>query len=1132
MTYFSPFTSRSSTEGQLASASARRSSRSSQSRIVLGRSALGRTGSALALMSAGLLVSCGGRGAKPIIFLDQAQGQVSTSNGKSPTATPYNGDQYIVDPHGGGRELDVVISSMYWGRLVDVYDRAPSGDSRLVYPDYVIGEDVVSELSKWEVDSNVVTGEVRLTILAQNEIDADANGVQIKDAFDFLLEEASATVTDIEFRDTEAIGTLTRIARNCAIVVQFDDLIDEETIVNGDTVKVLTGNPPVIPFDARIFADPNFGGLDPVTGEFHSTRMIVDMTVNQTELTENDSLPLNSLGLPLSNSQFLANVAIFIPTLQSPSNGQFRLLTNLDGRRLATVGNEPFETNPTADVVRAMRTGTSSEPNNGFLIDTVAPAVLGGQSIFIPLANITRPINADEPSEPDFGYEFEIDFAYITVGCAVDALAGHIVQVSNTLLLEVLESATQAGGTVTSLLVSAPRDRDPIAPEDIAGNALYRYPWRPEYAGLGVAPCFLNFAPSAGTAPATNVPNAAQVAITFSEAMDPESFGAFDTFRISRNAAQTFYQNVVGSIAFSPDLREARFQPVLPFANTGPYAGDANVLDYFLTIVSDETNGGLRDLAGNLLDSVLPTVSFTVASTPTFRNGGYVFRFSGANLDETGDAIGELRGQVIQLPDQGIIRPRPVSRFARFVDQSQPMVAVMQTPAVPGVQTPLSNLGSRLHHLWRYSDMGLDVSRQDGTFVDLDVEFAYLSPVGGQIVAAFYPEYSVGMAHSRRSPDEFLNQLSFYPDYANSGFASGSSFADTYLQVPDQQPQPMHARELGFVVATTELATADSGTPLLRLPMNKGLDPEDRELFTWRNTSITTRGQLAPNGSTIGPGVPSEQEVQIVGFPACFGSVWGGGGDNGLPTAALPLLIEHRTYPTETLALINFDIVISNGSSKDPSHRAFSTGGYNTSGAAVVKNPDLQTSPTGGFQGLTGPGLPPLGAITAGLDNTVYFGQVDFVVRISRAFSTAIDANAQPDPIYTTVVVEPSSVSQPLGTQVNLAFRGHDTVIATAPPGPGNQILDASFLDVYGEHAPVATNGLTTCTGAPPLLASQPTAFMNTDFVFTAPTAPGWRSSINQLSGIRYVQHRITFLNNTDSGLSPTLSSIGVAFTY
>jgi hypothetical protein len=55
---------------------------------------------------------------------------------------------------------------------------------------------------------------------------------------------------------------------------------------------------------------------------------------------------------------------------------------------------------------------------------------------------------------------------------------------------------------------------------------------------------------------------------------------------------------------------------------------------------------------------------------------------------------------------------------------------------------------------------------------------------------------------------------------------------------------------------------------------------------------------------------------------------------------------------------------------------------------------------------------------------------------------------------------------------------------------------------------------------------------MNTDFVFTAPTAPGWRSSINQLSGIRYVQHRITFLNNTDSGLSPTLSSIGVAFTY
>jgi len=1121
MTYFSPFTSRSSTEGQLASTSARRSA--------LSRSALSRTGSALALVSAGLLVSCGGRGAKPIIFLDQAQGQVTTSNGKSPSATPYNGDQYIVDPHGGGRELDVVITSMYWGRLVDVYDMTPGGDSSLVYPDFVIGEDVVSELNKWEIQSNVITGEVRLTILAQNEIDTNASGVQIKDAFDFLLEEAASTVTAIEFRDAEAVGTLTRIARNCAIVVQFDDLIDEETIVNGDTVKVLTSNPPVIPFDARIVADQNFGGLDPVTGTFHSTRLIVDMTVSQSELTENDPLPLNSLGLPLSNSEFLANVAIYFPTIQSPASGQFRLLTNLDGRKLATVGNEPFEDNPTADVVRAVRTGTSSEPNNGFMIDTVAPAVIGGQNIFIPLAGVTRPINADEPSEPDFGYEFEIDFAYITVSCAVDALAGHIVQVSNTLALEVLESATQVGGAVTSLLVSAARDGDPITPEDIAGNGLYRLPWRPEYTGLGVAPCFLNFAPSAGTAPATNVPNTAQVALTFSEAMDPESFGAFDTFRISRNAAQTFYQNVVGSIAFSPDLREARFQPVLPFSNTGPYAGDTNVLDYFLTIVSNTTNGGLRDLAGNLLDSVPPTISFTVANTPTFRNGGYVFRFSGANLDENGDAVGELRGQVIQIPSQGIIRPRPVSRFSRFVDQSQPMLAVMQTPVVPGVQTPLSNLGSRLHQMWRYSDMGLDVSRQDGTFVDLDVEFAYLSPVGGQIVAAFYPEYSLGMAHSRRSPDEFLNQLSFYPDYANSGFASGSSFEDTYLQVNGQQPQLMHERQLGFLVATTELATAESGTPLLRLPMNKGLDPDERALFTWRNTSITNRGQLAPNNTTIGPGVPSEQEVQIIGFPACYGSVWGGGGDNGLPTAALPLLIEHRTYPTETLALINFDIVISNGSSKDPSHRAFSTGGYNTTGAPVVKNPDLQTTPTGGFQGLTGPGLPPLGATTPGLDNSVYFGQVDFVVRISRAFSTAIDANGQPDPTYTTVVVEPSSTSQPLGTQVNLAFRGHDTVIALAPPGPGNQILDAAFLDVYGEHAPVTTNGLTTCTGTAPALAAQPTAFMNTDFVFSS---PAWRTSITQLAGIRYVQHRITFVNNTDSGLTPTLSSIGVAFTY
>jgi hypothetical protein len=1077
-------------------------------------------GTTLGLAAAALVAGCGGRGEKPILFVDQATGQISTSNGKFDGATPYNGDQYIVDPHGGGQDQQLRMSQMYWGRLVDIFDET----NTLVYGDFVIGEDVRSEPSKWTLETNPVTGKTRLVILETNTIAVDANGVQVKDAFDLLVEEAEAGTTQIDFRDVDEVGVLTRIARNCAIVVQFTDLIDESTIVLNDTIKILTGNPPSVPFDARILPDPNHGGREPSTGEFQTTRILIDTTVTPIEQAALDvPVALNNLGLPGSTSEILANVAIYFPTEISASNGQFRRLTNLRGRPITTTGSEPIADSPTLDVVRAMRTGTADEPNNGFLVDVDPPRVLGSQDVFVPIPGITRPADADEPTEANYGFDFEINYSFLTIACAVNSEVGHAIQVSNSLIVDVVEAVNQAAGSLTGVRVRVPRELGPVEPEDLGGSALYLYTWQDAYAGLGLAPCFLRFAPTPATAPATDVPNDAQVALRFSEAMDPASFGAFDSFRVTRNATPTtFYQYVVGEIGFAPDLREFRFLPVAPFSNQSPPTGtiDTNPLDYFLTIVSNSTNGGLRDLAGNLLASVPPPVTFTVSNTTVVRNSGYVFRFSGANLDENGDGNPDSRGSFSQIIEDGRIVPRPVTRFARTIDANQPIVAIMPVPAVIGVQTPLSNLGSRLHQIWRYSDMGLDISRTNGSFNDLDAEFAYLAPVGGQIVAAFYPEYSLGMAHSRRHPDEINDVLTGFPEFANSGFQSGSTYADTYLAVTGAQPFPMHPRTEGFVVASSELATSELGTPLLRLPLNKGLDPGERTTFTWRNTSITTRGQLGPGGTTVGPGVPTRTEVQALGFPGCWGAVWGLGGDQGIPTVGLPLLLEHRTYPTETLALINFQISISNGSSRDPSHRAFSTGGYNPQGSAVVKNPDLEISPSGGFNGLTGPGLPQLGAPTPGLDNTVYFGQVDFVVRLSRGFTIPVDASGAPDPVYIRVVLEPTAAQQPLGTAVQLAFRAHDTLI----PG-ANRILNAANIDVYGEEAP--PNGLTTCVGQPPNQTPQSNNFAG--FSFNAPT---WRDLITQVNGNRYVQYRITFVNNVESGFSPSLSSLGVAYTY
>ncbi|MEZ5978908.1 MAG: hypothetical protein R3F34_11885 [Planctomycetota bacterium] len=1085
-------------------------------------------GAVVALAFLGL-AACGGRGGRTLPLVDQAVGQVGTGATKPEgTQTAYNGDQYLVDPHDGGTAGTLRLMEMYWGRLVDIYDfDSLTATSNLVYSDFIIGDNIASEVGKWTVQTNAVTGETRVTVQYKNQIGTDLNldGVvdfRDKDNFDLLVEELAATPTTIEPHDVDETGQFTRIARNGAIGMRFQDLVDESTIILNDTVKVLTGSPPTMPFDARIIADPNFGGVDPVTNTFHSTRIIVDTTVSEFEqITIEDSVSTNTLGLPGSSSVLVSNVAIQIPT--TVGGGQFNRLRNLAGKPIGEVGNEPIVSSlPTKDVIRAMRTGTPDEDNNGFLLDNESPTMVASQNVIVPGGTV---LNAVAPTDAQFGYEFLIDMSFSIIGCAVDAAPGDVVQFSNTLFGEVVQSTPQSGGTVNALRVRIPREQGSHVPADLGGSAVYLFGWRSTF-GSTQAPCFLRFSPSAQSPPVGAVPNDAQVSIRFSEAMDPSSFGAYKSFRITRNQnASTMHQFVIGEIGFAPSLREFRFIPALPFSNQA-YTGDTNPLDYFVTLVSDETSGGVRDLAGNFLSTSLPAnTAFTVSNSTVISNGGYAFGFEALNLDENGDGTSDTRGQFLQDVATGSIAPRAVSHFSKVIDTTIPIVAAMATPAAVGLQTPLSNLGSRLHKQWRYADMGMNVSRTDGSFYDIDVEFTYLNPVGGQVTAAFYPEFLQALAHSAHNPDEWANDGSGYVVQTNSGFATNTTYDDTYLQVPGANPKIVHAPQLGFEVSSAGIFTAETGLPLLRFPLNNGLAVQDRKLFTWRDTSETKRGALLANGNTKGYGVPLRRELEPVGITECYGSVWGGGNDKGVPTAGLPLLLEYRCYPTETLSLINFGFLISSGTSNQPKHRAFSTGGYNTAGAAVVKNPDLETNPTGGFNGVTGPGLPQLGAPTTGLDNSVYFGQTDFVVRVSRAFTILVDANGNADPNYVRLLQEPSPALQPLGTSISFAFRGHDSNIT----GASTAMFNAGNIDVYGEQVPTNANGLTQVTSQPgqvPITCGS-TGFV--PFVFENPT---WSSNINSVDLLRFVQYRISFVSNLESELVPRLSSFSVAYQY
>jgi hypothetical protein len=48
---------------------------------------------------------------------------------------------------------------------------------------------------------------------------------------------------------------------------------------------------------------------------------------------------------------------------------------------------------------------------------------------------------------------------------------------------------------------------------------------------------------------------------------------------------------------------------------------------------------------------------------------------------------------------------------------------------------------------------------------------------------------------------------------------------------------------------------------------------------------------------------------------------------------------------------------------------------------------------------------------------------------------------------------------------------------------------------------------------------------------FPSPASKEWADSPTELNGARYLQMRVTFTANPESGLTPVLSAVGVAYT-
>lgn len=1003
--------------------------------------------------------ACGGGGG------GGAAGGVSAAGGFR--AKPEGG-WFFQDEHRSGHASRLALVEITWGRLVDVHavDGTGAALGEPVMRDFVINENLQGEPGNFVLETSPITQKTRLVV--QRVVGAPDDG---RGTFEALLARAALGLPGVLPRsESESeVTPFSFVARNACLVLRFDDLLadDEEHVRElADDVRLVTGYPPRTPHAARLVFDPNHGGI--AGGRFHSTRVLVDLTVTEAEAADSPvPLALNSLGLPRSERlSRKPNVVLRLPTRTDPGSGQFTRLVNLSGRPVDPQGSRPYDgESPTLDLVRAVRAGNEEDTNNGFLLDFHPPRVVGTWPCAVTGA---RALDGAR-----FEWSIDLDFSSV---CYKAPGPPDIVAVGER-FLEVTEPAEPPDAAGRTELRA--RVLNATAPEEseLIGLATYQTLYR---AGLDVERgCWLRFAPAPRIFPAAEVHPEALTTVRFSEPVDPNSARPFDslmTLRGPEDTPATPDTLVVGRLQPSLDLRELTFLPSVPYAHRGERP---------IYAVRIPSAGGVTDLAGNELLEPLPDIQFSIDPTAPFVNSGsFVLRFD--SPDEL-EPIGfpDLRGQFTYDFFRGAILPRAVVYATRPVDRSNPIVSIM-SGFPPGVATPLSPLGSKLQAVWRYADLGWSI--RDETKYNLDVIGLYWSPARGLVTSDFYEELEILLAHSTKLPDEqkrgpFTGGMK----YPVSGLWEGPTpFRDNILLDPDSPQVVMHERALGYRVNPGDLSFSPIGTPLMPWPVNRG--GGELVSFTWRDTAVITRG------GQYGAGVPMDSEVgPPLGLENTIGSFAPAG---QVPTVGLPLLIEVRCYPSQTgIGLNPLAINLASNISAAPNFRAYSTGGFDTSGMRVTKNPDLEPFPTGGFN----PGSRPPGKPTARTaDNALYLGAMDYVIRISRVHTIWIDSRSVA-PHYTEVVVEPGDEARPPGTRIQVDFRGAERFVDA-----DNRPFNAGGLTPYGDPR------------------SGTTVFHRGD--------PTWKSDVRELDGARYLQLRFSFVNNIEAGLVAELSAVGVAF--
>lgn len=995
----------------------------------------------------------------------------------------------------GSGKSTLFLENAQWGRLVDLLDV----NGVLVEEDVLIRESLQTDGIDFLLQLNPITGRETLTI--QHPAGSGS----------FITARSSATsgLGSLQAKAFEDPPPFTKVARNGAIELIFSEYVSAFT-VDRQTIQVLVAGPnnQFQSLEVRYIVKHGVGADGKPRGI-----VVIDPTISQID-SEDLNIPANGIGLPASTDQILANIKIRIPTKVNPFINQTLILTNENGSRTFDVkrnakGDEILEPVEYAGLdpvaVRAFRSGNNEDTFNGFMTDNARPSLI-----------VTQDVTADTVTSISANVR-QLTYAIDALNCrGLKPKVGDVFELADSILqtAQLVSTSNPAAYVVNATVLDGPIGSG----SGLTGNLTTRYTSQDFTLQL----CYVTFAPEPAELPAVGVDPFSTLTVRFSEPVDASTVRSLDSMVLASvdlggsadSSARPWNSDGAGESASDYIDRQLGYENVatVPGSNGsgrirfGPVQVSGDAQSYTLAPLAGLTDShaegpslfynlalrdgpeGILDLAGNPMDfdtfvagNTYQAEQISLSSSPS-TDRYFALRFNAS--DEDDDQGAEYAGQFGPFTGDGRLRPRTLAHFSRPIDPSNPWVG-QRLRFAQGLMTPLTPAGAVLLTCWPYHVMGFGLGNIDE--YNLDVEGMSWSPFDGVVFDDTFERYSIALAHSNRLPDDMIDGASGYPSWPNSGLRRLSAdpfdkniYAFEYVVDPHDE----------LIVFDTDYRISDSAKYL-----NAGSNfmmpwPDFTDTYTYRDTDLPKPDGVTLVGGATGSsayGCPPETLGQPVVYPP-----------GKIPSIGLPLLMRYRCYPRgQEFGFNGFQVQIMVGSSALPAFRVFSAGGRDGQGVWHLIRPDLPpegTAPVGGYNTITG-------VVTKAYGPELYWGQVDFVTRVSRVYSHWFGLGGSLASM-TPLTIEPTPASQVAGTQVIVELRGCDTVTFISCDDP---VVRMSNFDAYGDY-------VGTCA--------------------SVSTPSEWSTSVEGLitGGLDFFQVRVTFISNIQQDLDPVLDALGFAW--